>query len=67
MQSIKNGECDAAVVGGVALNILPELADYFTKLGMTSPDGKCKHFDNDGKCHRLLKNSLYLQYQNFAV
>lgn len=54
MQSMKHGECDASIVGGVALNILPDLAEYFTKLGMTSPDGKCKHFDNDGKFHHLL-------------
>lgn len=49
LRSIRNGDCDAAIVGGVAVDILPDVAETFTRLGMTSPDGKCKHLDNDGK------------------
>ena len=59
LQSIRNGDCDAAIVGGVTIDILPEVAETFTRLGMTSPDGKCKHLDNDGK-------ALYVRKQIYG-
>ena len=46
---MRNGACDAAIVGGVNVDVMPDVALSFTQLGMTSPDGKCKHLDNDGK------------------
>ena len=49
LQSMRNGACDAAIVGGVNVDVIPDVALTFTQLGMTSPDGKCKHLDKDGK------------------
>ena len=43
--SIKNGECEQAIVGGVNLILAPELTETFQKAGMMADDGKCKTFD----------------------
>jgi acyl transferase domain-containing protein/acyl-CoA synthetase (AMP-forming)/AMP-acid ligase II/pimeloyl-ACP methyl ester carboxylesterase len=44
-QSLKNGECDRAIVGGVNLMLSPELTRTFTLAGMMAADGRCKTFD----------------------
>ena len=46
-QSLKTGECDRAIVGGVNLMLTPELTQTFKLAGMMSPDGRCKTFDAD--------------------
>ncbi|WP_424100303.1 SDR family NAD(P)-dependent oxidoreductase [Moorena producens] len=44
-QSILNGECDMALVGGVCIRI-PQTVGYLYQDGMiTSPDGHCRAFD----------------------
>lgn len=44
-QKIKSGEADYAIAGGVSLSIdFPKPEDYFIKIGIHSPDGKCKAF-----------------------
>lgn len=47
VQSIKNGECEAAVAGGVNTMITPDAHINFSKAGMLSPDGHCKTFSKD--------------------
>ncbi|MBE9223258.1 SDR family NAD(P)-dependent oxidoreductase, partial [Cyanobacterium stanieri LEGE 03274] len=47
VNSIKNGECDCAIVGGVNLILAPELTETFQKAGMMAEDGKCKTFSED--------------------
>jgi myxalamid-type polyketide synthase MxaB len=44
-QSLRNGECEAAIVGGASQLLQPELYVNFTKAGMLSPDNRCKTFD----------------------
>jgi len=44
-QSLKNHECEMALVAGVNNLITPNLYIYFSKLRALSPDGKCKTFD----------------------
>ncbi|KAI0749993.1 ketoacyl-synt-domain-containing protein [Daedaleopsis nitida] len=45
VQSLRSGECEAAVVGGCQLNHrLTEWVTY-TQGGILAPDGKCKPFD----------------------
>jgi 1-acyl-sn-glycerol-3-phosphate acyltransferase len=43
--SLKNGECDLAIAGGVNAFLTPELAIGYCRASMLSPDGRCKAFD----------------------
>lgn len=44
-QSLKNKECDVALVGGCNLILSPEVSVAFSKLQFLSPAGRCKTFD----------------------
>ncbi|HVU66438.1 MAG TPA: beta-ketoacyl synthase N-terminal-like domain-containing protein, partial [Ktedonobacteraceae bacterium] len=44
-QSLRRGECDLAVVGGVHAILWPETLVNACKMGMLSTDGRCKTFD----------------------
>jgi acyl transferase domain-containing protein/enoyl-CoA hydratase/carnithine racemase/acyl carrier protein len=45
VQSLRSGECEAALVGGVNLICHPDLSISYHKAGMLAPDGRCKVFD----------------------
>lgn len=45
VESIRNGDCEMAIVGGVNVIIHPGLHIAFSKAGMLSEDGRCKTFD----------------------
>ena len=48
-QSLRNGECDMAVAGGVSIQI-PHAAGYiYEDGGMMSPDGVCRTFDANAR------------------
>ncbi len=44
-QSLRNGECDAALAGGVNLMLAPELSVFMSKIDALSPTGVCRPFD----------------------
>jgi acyl transferase domain-containing protein/acyl carrier protein len=44
-RSLRHGECDLAISGGVNLMLRPELTVAFSQAGMMSPAGRCKTFD----------------------
>ncbi|MBB3107973.1 acyl transferase domain-containing protein/acyl carrier protein, partial [Paenibacillus phyllosphaerae] len=44
-QSIRSGECDAALVGSAKLTLIPQ--DIHTQVGMESSDGRTRAFDAD--------------------
>ena len=44
-ESLRRGESDLALAGGVQLNLLPEVAERVRALGALSPDGRCYTFD----------------------
>ena len=44
-QSLRNGESDTAIAGGVNLILAPEGSIYLSRLKALSPDGRCKTFD----------------------
>lgn len=50
MLALRSGQCEAAIVGGSTLTLKPTTSLNFFRLGMLSPDGKCKAFDSDGEC-----------------
>ena len=46
-QSLRNGESEIAIAGGVNLILSPELTQTFSLAGMIAADGRCKTFDAD--------------------
>lgn len=44
-QSLRRGECDMALVGGVNLLLAPEISGLLASLQILSPDGRCRTFD----------------------
>lgn len=46
-QSIRTGDCDTAIVGGVNLILTPELSINLSAAGMLSPRGECSAFSAD--------------------
>ncbi len=45
VQSIRNGKCDTALVGGVNVILFSESFNALESMQALSPDGKCKGFD----------------------
>ncbi len=45
IQSLRLGECDMALIGGSSVLATPIHFTSFSKLGMLSPDGMCRTFD----------------------
>ncbi|XP_014204160.1 fatty acid synthase-like [Copidosoma floridanum] len=46
-RAIREGLCDAAIVGGANLCLHPYVSMQFFKLGVLSVDGRCKTFDEE--------------------
>jgi acyl transferase domain-containing protein/NADPH:quinone reductase-like Zn-dependent oxidoreductase/SAM-dependent methyltransferase/acyl carrier protein len=44
-QALRNGDCEAALAGGVNAILLPDNAVAFARAGMMAADGRCKAFD----------------------
>ncbi|HTF95600.1 MAG TPA: beta-ketoacyl synthase N-terminal-like domain-containing protein [Cellvibrio sp.] len=44
-ESIRRGECEMAIAGGINLNLTPTPYVLFSKAGALSPTGRCKVFD----------------------
>jgi len=44
-QSLQQGECQMALLGGVNVILSPIITVNFTKAGFMAPDGRCKAFD----------------------
>ncbi len=47
-QSLRTGECDMAIAGGVHLILSPEVTVFLSVSHTLSPDGRCKTFDASG-------------------
>jgi len=45
LRSLRSGEVDLAIVGGVGALLVPEVTIGFCKASMLSPDGRCHAFD----------------------
>ncbi|XP_073345432.1 fatty acid synthase isoform X2 [Pagrus major] len=66
--AIRQGQCDAALVGGVNLLLKPNTSVQFMKLGMLSPEGTCKSFDSSGNgyCRSEAAVAVLLTKQSVA-
>lgn len=47
--ALRNGECDAAIVGGANLLLHPFVTLQFARLGVLALNGSCRPFDKDGE------------------
>ena len=47
VRSLRLGECSLAIAGGVSLMLIPETTVATGQLGVLSPDGRCKPFDEE--------------------
>ncbi|GJJ10577.1 putative PKSNRPS-like protein biosyntheticcluster [Clathrus columnatus] len=69
VQAIRNGDCDQAVVAGV--NMVANAADHiaFSQLGVLSPDGISKSFDDDadGYARSDLAGAVVIKRHDRAV
>ncbi|XKK25018.1 SDR family NAD(P)-dependent oxidoreductase [Bacillus sp. CB62A.1] len=45
VESLRSGECELALAGGINVLASPTLYVSFDQVGLLSPDGKCKAFD----------------------
>lgn len=45
VQSLRAGECDLTVAGGVNVLLTPEFTLHASRMDMLAPDGRCKPFD----------------------
>ncbi|XP_077508101.1 fatty acid synthase-like [Amblyomma americanum] len=45
--ALRAGQCDAAIVGGSNIFLKPATTLSFLRLGMLSPEGRCKSFDSN--------------------
>jgi len=46
IQAIEHGDCEMAIAGGINLMLTPTRHISFSKMGMLSPTGSCKTFDD---------------------
>lgn len=46
-RSLRGGECDLAIAGGVNLILLPQLTEVFSRAGMLADHGRCRTFSAD--------------------
>ncbi len=48
-QSLRHGECEMALAGGVCVRVPDRVGYIYTEGGMTSPDGSVRTFDEKGR------------------
>lgn len=68
-QSIRNGECEAAIVGGVNLIFSPGFNTLMSEQGVLAPDASCKTFDAgaNGYARAEAVNCLYIKRLDTAI
>ncbi|XP_077491594.1 fatty acid synthase-like [Amblyomma americanum] len=64
VQALRSGQCNGAIVGGSMLSLKASTSLNFLRLGMLSPDGKCKSFDSrgDGYVRSETVGAFFLQW-----
>ena len=67
LQSLRNGECTAALVGGVNLLCQPDLSIAYHKAGMLSADGRCKVFDASANGYVRSEGAVVLLLKPLSV
>ncbi|KAL3097970.1 hypothetical protein niasHT_027515 [Heterodera trifolii] len=68
IDAIRQEQCEAAIVAGAHLTLTPTAALQFLKLGMLSPAGSCRSFDQsgDGYCRTEGVSAIIIQRRSVA-
>ncbi|PIC51785.1 hypothetical protein B9Z55_002156 [Caenorhabditis nigoni] len=68
IDSIRQGQCDAAIVAGAHLTLTPTAALQFLRLGMLTDKGSCRSFDDsgDGYCRTEGVAAIFIQRKKKA-
>ncbi|EDW67835.2 fatty acid synthase [Drosophila virilis] len=66
--ALRNGEIDAAIIGGSNLLLHPFVTLQFARLGVLAPDGFCRPFDKDASGYTRSEtiNCMFLQRKRDA-
>lgn len=64
-KSIKNGECDAALVGGSNALLMPQLSLQLNAMGVLSQEGRCKTFDESSTKITVFELPTHINYTRF--
>ncbi|KAK0166754.1 hypothetical protein PV327_004243 [Microctonus hyperodae] len=64
-RALRNGQCDAAIVGGISLCLHPSISFSFFRLGVLSPDYCCKCFDNSANGYARSETISVILLQKF--
>ncbi len=69
VEEIQNGNCEAAIAGGVNVIVSPTLHIAFSQAGLLSADGRCKTFDKnaDGFARGEGAGAFFLKPLNRAI
>ncbi|CAI4233223.1 unnamed protein product [Auanema sp. JU1783] len=68
VDSIRQGQCDSAIVAGSHLTLTPTVALQFLRLGMLTDKGMCRSFDDsgDGYCRTEGIAAIFIQRKQKA-
>ncbi|KAJ4448698.1 hypothetical protein ANN_00088 [Periplaneta americana] len=69
-RALQDGTCDSAIVGAANLCLHPYVSLQFSRLGVLSPEGKCRCFDNDAypqQTQTFCDNHLYGMYEYVTI
>ncbi|XP_063696021.1 fatty acid synthase-like [Culicoides brevitarsis] len=66
--AIRNGECDAAIVGGSNLTLAPLTSLQFARLGVLAMDGYCRPFDKNASGYTRSEaiSAIFIQKRKLA-
>lgn len=67
VRAIRNGDCDQAVVSGVNIIASPADTVAFSQLGVLSPDGISKSFDNDANGYARADSGVLSLCVSFGI
>ena len=66
VQSLRNGDCDMALVGGVNVMLKPDYPIAMCKGGFLSTHARCKAFDGDGNGYTRAEGAGFILLKSLA-
>jgi len=66
VQSIRRGECENAIVGGVNVMCHPRTTIAYYEAGMLSPEGRCRTFDKSANGYARSEGCIVMMIKSLA-